>query len=196
MCGSRPRVLIADGRPMVLDLFATWLENENIDLVRASCGAEVLCCCDGGVDAVVLDRRLPRVSGDEVLDRLREKESDTRVGFVTASIPDVRIVDLDVDAYLTKPVTRDEYVDVVRSLIERETLSETADRYVSNLSKRAALLRSEPAAVLRSDPAFAALEKELRRLADRIDDQHFDDPLVSRMFPDGGPRDDTVDSGD
>lgn len=93
-------------------------------------------------------------------------------------------------------MTWDEYVNLVRSLIERETLSETANRYVPNLSKRAALLRSEPAAVLRSDPAFVALEKEIRRLADRIDDQHVDDPLVSRMFPDGGPRDDAVGSED
>jgi CheY-like chemotaxis protein len=184
---SRPRVLIADDQPTLLDLFATWLGGEDIGLVRASCGAEVLSYCEGGgVDVAVLDRRLPRVSGDEVLDRLRREESSPRVAFVTASVPDVHIVDLGVDAYLTKPVTREEYVDLVRSLIGRETLSETAARYVSGLSKRAALLESESPSVLQSDPTFAAFEEELRRLADRIDDRRLDDPLLGRATPDGG----------
>lgn len=113
MARSRPRVLIADDQPTLLNLFATWLEGEGIDLVRTTCGAEVLSYCEGGVvDVAVMDRRLPRVSGDEVLDRFQEQESSQRVAFVTASVPDVHIVDLHVGAYLTKSVAREEYVDL------------------------------------------------------------------------------------
>ncbi|WP_338739994.1 response regulator [Haloplanus salilacus] len=192
MSRSRPRVLIADDQPTLLDLFATWLEDEDIDLVRANCGDEALSYCDDGdIDVAILDRHMPRVSGDEVLDALREGASNPRVAFVTAAAPDVGIVDLDLDGYLTKPVTRDEYVGLVRSLIERERLSETAERYVSNLSKRAALLESESASVLRSDPTFAAFEEKLLRLAVRVDDRQLDDPLLSRAFADGGTIDPT-----
>jgi len=190
---TRPRVLLADDQPALLDLFETWLEAEDVDLVRTNCGAEALSHCeDGTVDVAILDRHMPRVSGDEVLDALRERESSPRVAFVTAATPDVHIVDLDLDAYLTKPVTREEYVGLVRSLIERETLSETAERYVSNLSKRAALLESESASALRSHPAFAAFEEELLRLAVRVDDRPLDDPLLGHAFPDGT----TVGEGD
>jgi DNA-binding response OmpR family regulator len=186
--------LIVDDQPSLLDLFATWLEGEDIDLVTATCGAEALSYCeDGDVDVAILDRHMPRVSGDEVLETLREGPSSPRIAFVTAATPDVHIVDLDLDAYLTKPVTREEYVGLVRSLIERDTLSEPAERYVSKLSKRAALLESASPSALRSDPTFAALEEELSRLAARIDAHGLDDPLLGRAFPDGGTVDGSFD---
>lgn len=184
---TEPRVLIADDQPSLVDLFSTWLEDEDLDLVCTSRGSEALSHCeDGDIDVALLDRHMPRVTGDQILDALQEQPSTPRVAFVTAATPDVHIVDLDLDAYLTKPVTREEYVDLVRSLIERESLSETAQRYVSNLSKRAALLEAESTGALRSDPAFAAFEEELSRLAIRIDGRVFDDPLLNRAFPDGG----------
>lgn len=181
-----PRVLIVDDETALLDLYETWLTDLDVDVVRAGCGAEALDKCDDSVDVAILDRHMPRVSGDEVLDELRERHHDVRVAFVSAATPDVRIVDLDIDAYLTKPVTSEEYVDLVQSLVRRETVCETVDQYLSSLSKRAALLESESRSVLRADPAYAALEEELSGLADRIDSLPFDDPYLRRTLTDGG----------
>lgn len=180
-----PRVLIADDERALLDLYEAWLTDLDVDVVRAGCGAEALAKCDS-VDVAILDRHMPRVSGDEVLDELRDRPHDVRVAFVSAATPDVRIVDIDIDAYLTKPVTHEEYLDLVQSLVRREAVCETVEQYLSSLSKRAALLESESRSVLRTDPAYAAFEAELSRLADRIDSLPFDDPYLRRTLTDGG----------
>jgi DNA-binding response OmpR family regulator len=104
---------------------------------------------------------------------------------VTAATPDVRIVDLDIDAYLTKPVARTEFVALVRSLVERDRLPDPVGRYVSELSKRAALLESKSRSVLQSDPTYVSFEAELSRLARRVD-RRPDDPYLERVLPDGG----------
>ena len=184
---STARVLIADDEPALLDLYTAWLDGTDVDVVRAGCGAEALSCCDvADVDVAILDRHMPRVTGDEVLDAIRGAPDCPRVAFVTAATPDVAIVDLDIDAYLTKPVSREEFVDLVHSLVRREALPETVDRYARKLSKRAALLETESRSVLRADPVYADLEAELSRLASRIDPTQLDDPYLSRAFADGG----------
>ncbi|GAB6862083.1 response regulator transcription factor [Haloplanus litoreus] len=189
-----PRVLIADDESALLDLYATWLDDADVDIVRAGCGVEALSiCAEDAVDVAILDRHMPRVSGDEVLDAIQAMSDCPRVAFVTAATPDVNIVDLDLDAYLTKPVSRGEFVDMVESLLRRESLSETADRYVENLSKRAALLESESPSVLRADPIYSAFEAELSRLASRIDDRSLDDPYLNRALADGGQDHPSID---
>jgi DNA-binding response OmpR family regulator len=183
-------VLIVDDEPALLDLYELWLADLDVTVVRAGCGAEALDRCDEGVDVMMLDRHMPRVSGDEVLAELRDRSFSPRVAFVSAAIPDVRIVDLDIDAYLTKPVERGAYLDLVQSLLRRETVPETVDRYLSNLSKRAALLETESRSVLRNDRTYADLEAELSELATRIDPHHLGDPLLRRASTDGGRGDD------
>lgn len=181
--------MIVDDEPALLDLYETWLADLDAGVVRASGGAEALTRCDDDIDVVILDRHMPRISGDELLEELRQSDHEFRVAFVSAATPDVRIVDLDIDAYLTKPVTREEYLDLVRSLIRRETVCETVERYLSGLSKRAALLESESRSVLRTDPAYAAFEEELARLADHVDGSHLDDPYLRRSLTDGDHSD-------
>jgi len=181
-----PCVLIVDDEPALLDLYETWLTDLDVDIVRANCGAEALARYDDDVDVVVLDRHMPRSSGDEVLEQLQASPNDFRVAFVSAATPDVRIVNLDIDAYLTKPVTREEYVDLVRSLIRRKTVCEAAERYLSGLSKRAALLESESRSVLQTDPTYAAFEEELSLLAKRVDNHRLDDPYLRQTLADGG----------
>ncbi|AXG05200.1 response regulator [Haloplanus rubicundus] len=188
----RPRVLIVDDEPALLDLYEIWLADLDVAIRRANGGAEALERCHEGIDVVLLDRHMPRLSGDEVLDELRERDLDPRVAFVSAATPDVRIVDLDIDAYLTKPVAREVYVDLVQSLLRRESLPETTDRYLSNLSKRAALLETESRSVLRNESAYAALEEEISEMAPRIDGHQLDDPFLRRASTDGGADDELV----
>jgi DNA-binding response OmpR family regulator len=186
---STPRVLIVDDEPALLDLYEMWLADLDVTVVRAGCGAEALDRCDEPIDVAMLDRHMPRVSGDEVLAELRDRPNAPRVAFVSAVTPDVRIVDLDIDAYLTKPVDRDAYVGLVQSLLRRETVPARVDRYFSNRSKCVALLDSESRSVLRNDSSYAALEAELAELAARIDPRHLDDPILRRASTDGGRTD-------
>jgi DNA-binding response OmpR family regulator len=71
---------------------------------------------DDAVDVVLLDRRMPDMSGDEVLAAIREEGYDCKVAMVTAVDPDVDIVEMPFDAYLTKPVQKTDLVDVIDRL--------------------------------------------------------------------------------
>lgn len=74
-------------------------------------------------DAVILDLMLPKMSGFEVLKRLREQKNDTPVLILTAkdSIPDkVKGLDLGADDYMTKPFSTDEFLARVRALTRRK----------------------------------------------------------------------------
>ncbi|MDY6780939.1 MAG: response regulator, partial [Halobacteria archaeon] len=71
-------VLIVDDDPHVADLYSDWLEG-SYDTRTANDGGSALEMIDSDTDVVVLDRRMSSVSGDEVLERLRDEGLDCRV---------------------------------------------------------------------------------------------------------------------
>nr|WP_324666244.1 response regulator [Haloarcula sp. CK38] len=64
-------------------------------------------------DVVLLDRHMPGLSGDEVLEQLRERALNTRIIMVTAIDPELGVLDLPFDDYLSKPVDREDLRTVV-----------------------------------------------------------------------------------
>ena len=93
-------------------------------------GCEVICWTEGhhivedmppDVDLIVLDLGLPRVPGTVVLQELR-KASDTPVLVLSArqeTTDKVEALRLGADDYLTKPFSREELLNAVRSRLER-----------------------------------------------------------------------------
>jgi len=103
---DEPQVLMVDDERKVADAYALRLEDV-ADVTVAYGGEEALSAVDDRVpDVVLLDRHMPGLSGDEVLDRLREREVRTRVVMVTAVDPGLGVLDMPFDDYLSKPVER------------------------------------------------------------------------------------------
>jgi len=124
MSGDGPTILVVDDEENVAGSYALWLEGE-YRVETATSGEEALDALDESVAVILLDRRMPGLSGSEVLEELREREFDCRVALVTAVDPDFHIVDpADFDAYLTKPVDRDDLVGAVESLLTRNSYDE------------------------------------------------------------------------
>lgn len=78
-------------------------------------------------DIVLLDLNLPRKNGDEVLEELRADPECTDIPVIvltgsSAQKDIVRSYELSANAYLTKPVDPDEFIDVIQST-ERYWLS-------------------------------------------------------------------------
>lgn len=72
-------------------------------------------------DIVLLDINLPRLNGDEVLAEMREDPDLEYIPVVvltsSAAEEDVaRLYDRNANAYLTKPIDPDEFIDTVRTL--------------------------------------------------------------------------------
>lgn len=133
-----PTVLIVDDEPDLGGLYAGYLRPK-YTVRTATSGTEALEKVDDAVDVVLLDRRMPDLSGDEVLAELRDRGLECRVAMLTAVEPDGDIVDMPFDEYETKPVERSDLVGLVEVLLERASYDERSQEYFSLVSKKAAL---------------------------------------------------------
>ncbi|WP_226481817.1 HalX domain-containing protein [Natrinema amylolyticum] len=156
-----PEVLVVDDEARLADLFAAWLQDEWA-VETAYDGEEALESMADSVEVVLLDRRMPGLSGDEVLERIREHGYDSRVVMVTAVDPDFDIIEMGFDDYLVKPVSKDELVEMVADVTDRSDYESEIQEYYALVSKKA-LLESEKA-----DRELADNE-EYRELCDRVE---------------------------
>jgi DNA-binding response OmpR family regulator len=131
-------VLIVDDEPELATLYRTFLER-TYSVETATSGEDTLEQVDEHVDVVVLDRRMPEMSGDEVLARLTEYGLDVQIAMLTAVEPERDIVDLPFDEYKTKPITRDELLALVEVLLERAKYDEQSQEFFSLAVKKATL---------------------------------------------------------
>lgn len=135
-------ILIVDDEPGIRDLMTAWLHGE-YDVRVAEDGEEALAKLDDEVDIALLDRRMPGISGDELLRELRDRDYTFPVGMITAVTPDVDIVDMPFDDYVVKPVTKDELVRTVELLQKRADYDDRSRRFFRLASKRGKLRASE-----------------------------------------------------
>jgi DNA-binding response OmpR family regulator len=161
-------VLVADDDGDVADLYATWLQGR-YEVRVAYGGTEALEALDGSVDVFLLDRQMPGLAGDEVLERVRERGLDVRVVMVTAVDPDFDILDMPFDDYLVKPVTREDVTDAVATMLARASYDETLREYFALAEKKATLEAEKPARELERSERYAALTERVRRLETRAD---------------------------
>lgn len=68
------RVLVVDDESMVAKMYEDWLDDAGFDVDVAYSGEEALAKLDGSFDVVLLDRRMPLLSGDEVLEVIRSED--------------------------------------------------------------------------------------------------------------------------
>ncbi|MFB6207540.1 MAG: response regulator [Haloglomus sp.] len=156
-------VLVVDDEPNIVEAYALWLEDE-YDIRTAKGGAEALEAIDEEVDVVLLDRRMPQLSGDEVLDAIHERGLDPRVAMVTAVDPNLDIVDMGFDAYLTKPVTKDDLVETVEQLVSLEEYEAGVREQFALAEKRAVLEMEMSEAELAESTEYQELVERLERL--------------------------------
>lgn len=171
-------LVVDDDRPLV-DLYGTWLA-DTFQVRTAHGGEEALEQLDDAVDVVLLDRRMPELSGDEVLANIRARGLDTRVALVTAVDPDVDVLELGFDAYVTKPVDRDRLYETVETLLRRSSYSERVREYFALVEKKTALEVTNDDADFAESPEYRtlaakveALGAELERLEVTFDDADF-----------------------
>ncbi|MFB6197897.1 MAG: response regulator [Halobacteriaceae archaeon] len=165
---SESTVLVVDDEKSLADLYAEWLASE-YTVRTAYDGKEALDVIDDDVDVILLDRRMPDLSGDEVLTEIRNQGFECRVAMVTAVEPDFDVLEMEFDAYLTKPVSRDELFEIVDRLLAQATYEQDIQRYFALLSKRTALENEKPPEELEYSEEYAELLDELSRTEAELD---------------------------
>jgi DNA-binding response OmpR family regulator len=181
-------ILVVDDETDIADLYTTWLGMEHT--VRTAYGGEeALDKVDEDIDIVFLDRQMPDYSGDEVLEKIRDRGLDCRVVMVTAVDPDFDIVSMDFDDYLTKPVMRDDLDEAVESMRERDDYDETLQEYFALTSKKATLEAEKTPSELQNSEEYQEMVDRVEELESEADPATagFDDDYDSlfQEFPGG-----------
>jgi DNA-binding response OmpR family regulator len=171
-----PRVLIVDDESEVADVYELRLRDE-YDTETAYGGEEALETVDESVDVVLLDRRMPGVSGDDVLETIRERGLDCRVVMITAVDPDFDIVDMPFDDYLCKPVQKEDLVAAIDQQLTANRYDDRLTEYLEVTSKIALLEAEKPASELDANDQVVELRERADSLRAEMDDAlgEFDD---------------------
>ncbi|QLH83907.1 HalX domain-containing protein [Halosimplex pelagicum] len=170
MSGSEtPVVLIVEDEPDVAETYNLWLADD-YEVRMAGSGDEGLAELDDEVDVVLLDRMMPGLSGDEVLERIRERGLDCRVAMVTAVEPDFDILEMGFDAYLCKPIRSQQLHDTVENLLERSTYDDMLQEYYSLVEKQATLEATKSSAELADNEEYLELRERVDELKEGLSD--------------------------
>ncbi|WP_251344621.1 response regulator [Haloplanus halophilus] len=164
-------VLVVDDEKGLADLYAAWIDEEESYSTRTAYdGEQAFDRIDETVDLVLLDRRMPGLSGDEVLEAIRDRGYDCRVVMVTAVNPDFDVLELPFDEYVVKPLDEEAIHDVVERMLARTNYDEQLQRLYALTSKTAALEAEKSQQELDQSDEFAALESDLEDLQSSLDE--------------------------
>ena len=118
-----PRVLVVDDEAMLADLLSQALRHEGWETATAKDGLDALAKASSfHPDVVILDVQMPRMDGLEALERLRARDPELPVLFLTArdAVADrVQGLRAGADDYVTKPFDLDEVAARVEALLRR-----------------------------------------------------------------------------
>jgi diguanylate cyclase (GGDEF)-like protein/PAS domain S-box-containing protein len=130
---GQPRILLIDDEPRILSSLCEILKSRQFQLVTGSCGREALeHLSKSQFDLVILDMKLPDMSGHEIMDFINANGAGTDVivisgnSDITSAIGAVKRGAFD---YLRKPYAREELLNTVDNAIKRRALEADNRRF-------------------------------------------------------------------
>ena len=164
MIKEKKSVLIIDDEQNLRSSLAEFLELEGFKCIGAEDGSKGLSLLEKEVfDAILLDLRMPRISGLEVLQTIRERGLDIVVIMMSAhgEIDDaVSAMKLGADDYLVKPFDPSELVLRLSRAVNSHRL-----QTLSKVHKRLSSENSAQNLWLGDDPSMAEVVSLVRRVA-------------------------------
>lgn len=161
------RVLVVDDEPPLAETYASVLADE-YEVETACSGEAALETLDDSFDVVLLDRRMPDMAGDEVLDRIHRRSVDPRVALVTAVQPDFDIIEMGIDHYLVKPVDKATLAEAVETLVALDSYRDAKADLSTKRLKRNLLEVEKTREELADNDAYQELEAEIEALKQEI----------------------------
>src|SRR5689334_4714577 len=136
------KILIVDDEPFNLDLLEQELMDHDYVIERAADGVEALEKVESfGPDLILLDYMMPKLTGPEVLERLRheERHKSTPVILLTAKASQedkVRGLDAGADDYVVKPFDAVELLARVRAMLRIKEMHDQLEEWNRNLATK------------------------------------------------------------
>jgi diguanylate cyclase (GGDEF)-like protein/PAS domain S-box-containing protein len=140
-----PRILLVDDEPRLLSSLYELLRDRDYHLVTATCGSEALAHLTRlKFDLILLDLRLPDMSGHEIMDFINAKEIDGDVIVMSGDVGiEAAIGALKRGAYdyLRKPYSREELLKTVENALQKRRLAIDNERINSKLENSEKMYR-------------------------------------------------------
>jgi two-component system, cell cycle response regulator DivK len=118
-------VLVVDDEPLNMKLFALTLNRRGYRVLLAADGYHgFVLAHDSRPDLIIMDAKLPTLSGLEVTRTLKENTHTQKIPVVIATaflIDEEKLRESRCDAYLPRPFIMTDFVDLIDALIERNT---------------------------------------------------------------------------
>ncbi|MYM33703.1 EAL domain-containing protein [Duganella sp. FT94W] len=141
----RPRLLLVDDEPRLLSSLYELLRDRDYQLVTATCGSEALAQLTKlKFDLILLDLRLPDMSGHEIMDYINAREIDGDVIVMSGDVGiEAAIGALKRGAYdyLRKPYSREELLKTVENALQKRRLAVDNERITSKLENSEKMYR-------------------------------------------------------
>ncbi|MEV4344913.1 SpoIIE family protein phosphatase [Actinoplanes sp. NPDC049596] len=141
---SSATVLVVDDSPTKRYLLVSWLTRAGFAVRQAETGGEALRMLPGsGVDLVVLDVKLPDMSGFDVCERIKTDAEYGTLPVVHVSAHAVDVVDRTqglnrgADAYLVEPIEPDELIATVHAVLRYYSARRRAETLAARLVRLA-----------------------------------------------------------
>jgi DNA-binding response OmpR family regulator len=170
---ERANVLIVDDEERVAETYRIRLRDD-YDVDVATGGREALEMVDEDHDVVLLDRRMPDVSGDEVLDEIRERDLSCKVVMVTAVDPDFDLVNMECDDYIVKPVEDNELHEAIDRALQIAAYGQRRQELGAKKLKRNVLDVEMHEEERKESEEYQTLEAEIADLEAEVDELEAD----------------------
>jgi len=175
MTTETPVVLAVDDDEKLLQTYEIWLAAD-YELRTASDGDSALAQFDSDVDVVLLDRLMPDIAGDDLLEELRDRDVECQVAMVTAVEPEFDIAEMPFDTYVSKAIDEETIRETVDTLAARARRDDVLREHYALAEKLATLDGQKTEAELAASEAyqemcdrFAALDETLSERSASLD---------------------------
>lgn len=161
-------ILIVEDETDLADLYVAWL-TDTYEVHTAYNGEDALAKLDDTIDVVLLDRRMPGLSGDDVIAEIRDRSLDCRVVIVSGALPDFDIIGMGFDDYLTKPVDADDLHDAIERMLALAEYDESLQTLQQFVATKVALEEQKSRAELQANAEYADLQQRIAELRTETD---------------------------
>ncbi len=163
---NKPVILIVEDEEQTAELYANRLRDD-FEVIITHGGNSAVDKLTADIDVVLLDRRMPGMTGADLIDEIRERQLDCRIAIVSAVEPDENILEHGFDDYLTKPISQNDLHSTIERLLKQAQYEEKISEYFS-LARRKAILESSDLSNEKIDNEYMDLLIDIEELRDEL----------------------------
>lgn len=127
------KILLVEDEIKISSIIEKYLLKEGYEVSKAFDGEEAINKFENEeIDLIILDRMLPKLTGDKVIEFIRER-SNIPIIMVTAKVEEKDIIEgfkFGADDYVVKPFSPGELLERIKAVLRRTQRSETIKRNI------------------------------------------------------------------